>query len=328
MQEPKSKFKNIDVKAEYEKTVTKKNLNFVVIGHVDAGKSTLMGRLLLDLGEVDQRTVDRLRKEAAAIGKSSFALAWVMDQSSEERNRGVTIDYATNKFETSNTYFTILDAPGHRDFIPNMIAGASMADFALLVVDAGTGEFEAGFDRGGQTKEHALLVRSMGVQRIVVAINKLDLVGWSKDRYDEIEQQLSGFLTTAGIQAKNISFVPCSGLTGENIVRRAEAPAAKWYTGPLLIEHLENSTPLTRPIDKPLRITVDNIFRSSVQNPLSVSGRISSGCLQIGEPLVAMPSAENAFIKGIEVDGQPQDWAVAGQNATLHLTDIEPAHLR
>src|ERR1700712_21960 len=162
-----------------------------------------MGRLLYDLKVVDQRTIDKYRKEAEKMGKSSFALAWVLDQGTEERSRGVTIDIATNNFETSKTAFTILDAPGHRDFIPNMIAGASQADFAILVIDASTGNFESGLK--GQTKEHALLVRSMGVQKIIVAINKMDSVQWSNERFEEIQQHISSFLTTAGFQPKNIS---------------------------------------------------------------------------------------------------------------------------
>lgn len=164
-----------------------------------------MGRLLYDLKVVDQRTIDKHRKEAESIGKSSFALAWVLDQGTDERSQGVTIDIGMNKFETDKTAFTILDAPGHRDFIPNMIAGASQADFAVLVIDASTGSFESGLK--GQTKEHALLVRSMGVQRIIVTVNKLDTVSWCKPRFDEIQQQVSAFLTAAGFQAKNLAFL-------------------------------------------------------------------------------------------------------------------------
>lgn len=323
---PKSKSKNLDVLAEFEKTKSKNAANFVVIGHVDAGKSTLMGRLLYDLGVVDQRTIDRYRKEAENMGKSSFALAWVLDQGTEERSRGVTIDIATNKFTTERTNFTILDAPGHRDFIPNMIAGASQADFAVLVVDASTGSFESGLR--GQTKEHALLVRSMGVQRVIIAVNKLDTVQWSRDRFDEISQQLSAFLTHAGFAPKNLIFIPVSGLKGDNIVRRSAEPSASWYTGPTLMEDLENSEPMTRALEKPLRITIGDIFRGGVQNPLSVSGRIEAGSLQTGDALIAQPSGEKCFIKGVEVDHDNVDWAVAGQNVTVHLSDIEPTHLK
>ncbi|KAL8813496.1 MAG: hypothetical protein Q9200_000231 [Gallowayella weberi] len=323
---PKFKSTNLDVLAEFQRSKAKNAANFVVIGHVDAGKSTLMGRLLYDLGVVDQRTVDRYQKEAEKIGKSSFALAWVLDQGTEERNRGVTIDIAMNKFETSKTSFTILDAPGHQDFIPNMIAGASQADFAVLVIDAGTGNFESGLK--GQTKEHALLVRSMGVQKIVVAVNKLDTVQWSKDRFDEIQQQVNAFLTAAGFQSRNIAFVPCSGLKGDNIAKRANNPQADWYNGPILIEQLEASEPTHRALDKPLRLTIADIFRGGVQNPLSISGRLDSGSLQVGDRIIAMPSKESAFIKGVEADSEPAGWAVAGQNVVLHLTDIEQQHLK
>ncbi len=339
---PRATSKNLDVLAEHKKKDAKLSANFVVIGkllnslfchggsnyvgHVDAGKSTLMGRLLLDLKVVDQRTMERYKKDSEKIGKSSFALAWVMDHGTEERNRGVTIDIAMNKFDTEKTAFTVLDAPGHRDFIPNMIAGASQADFAVLVIDASTGSFESGLK--GQTKEHALLVRSMGVQRLIVAVNKLDTVGWSQDRFEEISQQVSAFLTAAGFQAKNISFVPCSGLHGDNILRRSEDPQASWYTGPTLVEELDNSEPVHRALEKPLRITIGDIFRGGVQNPLSISGRIEAGSLQTGDALLAQPSGEKCYIKGLEVDQETADWAVAGQNATVHLSGIDPLHLK
>lgn len=295
-------------------------------GHVDAGKSTLMGRLLADLKAVDQRTLDKYRREADKIGKGSFALAWVLDQGTEERARGVTIDIATNKFETEKTAFTIVDAPGHRDFVPNMIAGASQADFAVLVIDSSTGKFESGLK--GQTKEHALLVRSMGVQKIIVAVNKMESVQWSKDRFDEIEQQVSSFLTAAGFQAKNLAFVPCSGIQGDNITRRSEDPSVSWYTGRTLVDELETSERYSHALDKPLRMTIADVFRGSVQNPLSISGRIEAGSLQVGDQLLTMPSGESATIRSLEVDEDPSDWAVAGQNVVLNLANIDPVHLR
>ncbi|RYP12189.1 hypothetical protein DL767_011394 [Monosporascus sp. MG133] len=339
---PLPKSKNLDVLSEYEKSKSKKSASFVVVGkkqialqcinrvlteqgHVDAGKSTLMGRLLLDLNVVDQRTIERYRKEAEAMGKSSFALAWVLDQRTEERSRGVTIDIATNKFETESTSFTILDAPGHRDFIPNMIAGASQADFAILVVDATTGAFESGLK--GQTREHSLLLRSMGVSRIIVAVNKLDTVNWSQDRFDEITQQVSGFLSATGFQLKNVSFVPVSGLHGDNLVKRSADSAGGWYTGKTLIEELESSEPMSRALDKPLRMTISEVYRST-QSPLTISGRLDAGSLQTGDALLIQPSGEKAYVKSLELDGEPADWAVAGQNAVVHLTNIDPIHVR
>lgn len=284
-----------------------------------------MGRLLLDLGVVDQRTIQKYRKEAESIGKSSFALAWVLDQRSEERSRGVTIDIATNKFDTDSTSFTILDAPGHRDFIPNMIAGASQADFAILVVDATTGAFEAGLK--GQTREHSLLLRSMGVSRIIVAINKLDVIAWSQQRFDEISQQVSGFLSATGFQLKNVSYVPVSGLQGGNLVNRPSDPDAKWYTGNTLIAELESSEPMARALTKPLRMTISEVFRSQ-QSPLTISGRIDAGSLQAGDALLVQPSGEKAYIKSLELDSEPVDWGVAGQNVVIHLSNIDPIHVR
>lgn len=285
-----------------------------------------MGRLLMELKYVEQRTIDKYRREGEKSGKQSFALAWVMDQRSEERDRGVTIDIATNHFETEQTKFTILDAPGHQDFVPNMIAGASQADFAILVIDANTGAYEKGLK--GQTREHVLLLRSLGVQRLVVAVNKLDMVGWSQERFDEINQEVSGFLTGLGFQEKQVTFVSISGLNGHNIVRPIEDAAASWYKGTTLIDALEwSGSTTTRALRKPLRMAISEVFRSQ-QGTTTLAGRIDSGTMQVGDVLIVQPSGENAYIKSIMVDTEAQDWAVAGQNVSIALTNIDPVHIK
>lgn len=316
--------------AEYGKVKQKNAANFVVIGHVDAGKSTLMGRLLFDLEAVDKRTMEKYKKEAERIGKGSFAFAWVLDQGTEERERGVTIDIATNKFDTEKTSFTILDAPGHQDFVPNMIAGASQADFAVLVIDASPGNFESGLR--GQTREHALLAKSIGVQRMIVAINKMDTVSWSQDRYNDIKTQMSTFLKATRFNLESTAFIPCSGLQGDNILSRSKSPDAKWYTGPTLVESLDSYEPVTHNLDRPLRMTVGDVFRGGIQNPLSISGRIEAGSVQTGQQILIQPSGESATVKSLDLDNDDgeeiREWAVAGQNVVLHLVDIDPIHLR
>jgi elongation factor 1 alpha-like protein len=322
---PLPKSRNLDVLSELEKSKPKKSASFVVVGHVDAGKSTMMGRLLLDLKVVDQRTIDKLQKEAKTEGKGSFGLAWVLDQRPEERSRGITMDIATRRFETEHTAFTILDAPGHAEYIYNMIAGASQADFAILVIDASIDAFESGLK--GQTREHSLLIRSMGVSRIIVAVNKLDTVAWSQERFSEIKDQMSGFLSTANFQHKNMAFVPVSGLNGDNLVHRSPDPAASWYTGPTLVEELENSEPSARALAKPLRMTVFEVYRT-MQSPVTVSGRIEAGSVQMGDALLVQPSGQKAYVKSILANEAPVDWAVAGQNVVLHLSHIDPIHVR
>lgn len=241
--------------------------------------------------------------------------------------RGVTMDIATNHFSTASTNFTILDAPGHRDFVPNMIAGASQADFAVLVLDASTGAFESGFQNNGQTREHTLLARAIGINRIIVAVNKLDAVNWNHDRYIEITQQMGHFLSNAGFSSDSTSFVPCSGLTGANIVHDAR-DKMPWYNGPTLIQTLESSKPQSRGISSPLRITINDVFRGGIQNPVSISGRIEAGSLQIADTLLTLPSKESATVKGIEINEQSSEWAVAGHNVTLHLSGIDIIHLK
>ncbi|KAF2670177.1 hypothetical protein BT63DRAFT_424128 [Microthyrium microscopicum] len=309
--------KNLNVEEEYQHAKMKKTAAFVVVGHVDHGKSTLMGRLLYDSKAVDENTMRKFRKESEAIGKGSFALAWVMDTSADERARGITVDTATKSFETETTRFTILDAPGHQDFIPNMIVGAQQADFAVLVIDAGINSFESGLR--GQTKEHALLVRSMGVTRLIVAVNKMDRVDWSQERFEEIKTAMAGFLTTANFSAKSVRYIPCAGLSGENVLMRITAPEAKWYTGPTLIEELEKGDSKNRAIEKALRMVVSEVSNSVHGSDMTISGKIDSGSLQVGDQIIARPGNELATIKVIEADWEPAEWAVAGQMVKLSL---------
>jgi elongation factor 1 alpha-like protein len=338
--EEKVERKNINVLEEYKKMGVKKTASFVVVGeyyitkrveltfkgHVDHGKSTLMGRLLLDLKVVSQSTLRKYQKEADTIGKSSFALAWVMDAGQDERERGITVDTATRVFETDKTIFTIIDAPGHQDFIPNMIAGASQADFALLVIDAGLNSFESGLR--GQTREHALLVRSLGVKKIVVVVNKMDRVNWDLSRFREIKDQMSAFLSAANFPSSMISFVPCSGLIGTNISKNPDqnqVPEAFWYKGPTLVEEIDSIDTVDRAIDGPLRLKIDSVFRSPSAGWVQAIGRIDSGNVQVGDKVVVQPSGERALVKAIEInDSDSTEWAVAGQIASLRLVNIEP----
>lgn len=293
--------KRVNVAEEYQKRSGEKpKLNLVVIGHVDAGKSTLMGHFLYDLGQVNERTMRKFERDSQKIGKGSFAFAWVLDETGEERDRGITMDIATNHFETEHRQFTLLDAPGHRDFIPNMISGTAQADAAILVVDASTNAFEAGFDAGGQTKEHAVLARSLGVQQLIVAINKLDMADWSQDRFKEIEAKLGAYLYQVGFRKSNVIFVPVSGLTGENLVKRSEiAQLTSWYNGPSLVEQIDKFDAPTRLLDKPLRMRVTDFFKGGIGSSggVSVAGNIESGTVQVGEQVMIVPGNEVGFVK-------------------------------
>ncbi|XP_060565439.1 HBS1-like protein isoform X3 [Ruditapes philippinarum] len=324
----KQKTEKYDLKEEYKKrAVGKDMLNMVVIGHVDAGKSTLMGHLLYQLGNVNQRAMHKYEQESKKLGKSSFAYAWVLDETEEERARGVTMDIAQTKFETTQKIITLLDAPGHKDFIPNMITGTAQADVAVLVVNATKGEFETGFESGGQTREHALLARSLGVSQIIVAVNKMDTVGWDPARYDDVVRKLGQFLKQAGFKEGDTSFIPVSGLGGENLARPVKEPQlAAWYKGNNLMEQIDKFKPVARPVDKPLRITVSDVFKG-MGSGYTVTGKVVSGSVQIGDRVTVMPANEYAMVKGIGINDEAVNYAFAGDSVSVVITGIDITHV-
>ncbi|XP_055288812.1 HBS1-like protein isoform X2 [Moschus berezovskii] len=314
----------IDIKAELEKRQGGKQLlNLVVIGHVDAGKSTLMGHLLYLLGDVNKRTMHKYEQESKKAGKASFAYAWVLDETGEERERGVTMDVGMTKFETKTKVITLMDAPGHKDFIPNMITGAAQADVAVLVVDASRGEFEAGFETGGQTREHGLLVRSLGVTQLAVAVNKMDQVNWQQERFQEITGKLGHFLKQAGFKESDVAFIPTSGLSGENLITRSQSSElTKWYKGLCLLEQIDSFKPPQRSIDKPFRLCVSDVFKDQGSG-FCVTGKIEAGYIQTGDRLLAMPPNETCTAKGITLHDEPVDWAAAGDHVSLTLVGMD-----
>lgn len=237
----------------------KSHVSLVVIGHVDAGKSTTTGHLIYKCGGIDKKTIEKYEKEATEIGKSSFKYAWVLCNLKAERERGITIDISLWKFQTPKYDFTIIDSPGHRDFIKNMITGTSQADVALLVVDYSQGGFEAGIAKDGQTREHALLAFTLGVKQLIVACNKMDgkSVNYGQKRYEEVKGEVSTYLKKVGYKPMKINFIQISGWVGDNIVDKSDN--MKWYTGPTLLEALDNISQPKRPTEKALRIPIQDV---------------------------------------------------------------------
>lgn len=314
----------INIKTELEKRQGGKPLlNLVVIGHVDAGKSTLMGHLLYLLGNVNKRTMHKYEQESKKAGKASFAYAWVLDETGEERDRGVTMDVGMTKFETKSKVVTLMDAPGHKDFIPNMITGAAQADVAVLVVDASRGEFEAGFEAGGQTREHALLVRSLGVTQLAVAVNKMDQVNWQEERFQEITSKLGHFLKQAGFKESDVFYIPTSGLSGENLTTRSTVTElTSWFSGPSLLEQIDAFKAPQRSVDKPFRLCVSDVFKDQGSG-FCVTGKIEAGYIQTGDRILAMPPNETCTVKGITLHDEALDWAAAGDHISLTLTGMD-----
>jgi elongation factor 1-alpha len=305
----------------------KTHINLVVIGHVDSGKSTTTGHLIYKCGGIDKRTIEKFEKESAEMGKGSFKYAWVLDKLKAERERGITIDIALWKFETNKYYFTIIDAPGHRDFIKNMITGTSQADVAILVIASGTGEFEAGISKNGQTREHALLAYTLGVKQMIVLINKMDdkSVNWGEDRYNEIVKEAQLFLKKVGYDPTKIPFVPISGWLGDNMLEKSEN--MKWYKGPTLLEALDAVTEPKRPVDKPLRIPLQDVYKIGGIGTVPV-GRVETGVLKPGMVVTFAPGGVTTEVKSIEMHHETLPQATPGDNVGFNVKNVSVKDIR
>merc|ERR1712151_1164809 len=309
----------------------KDRINLVVIGHVDSGKSTSTGHLIYKCGGIDERTIKKYEKEAEEMGKGTFKYAWVLDKLKAERERGITIDIALWKFESAKRIFTIIDAPGHRDFIKNMITGTSQADAAILMIAGGEGEFEAGFSKDGQTREHALLAQTMGVKQMIVAINKMDdkSVNYSQKRYEEIKNELVTYLKKVGYNPAKIEFIPISGWEGDNMIEQSDR--MPWYKGPFLLEALDALNPPNRPIDKPLRLPLQDVYKISGIGTVPV-GRVETGTLKKGVIATFGPMNITTEVKSVEMHHESVDEAVPGDNVgfnvkNLSVTDIKRGYV-
>jgi len=305
----------------------KTHVNVVDIGHVDSGKSTTTGHLIYKCGGIDKRTIEKFEKEASEMGKGSFKYAWVLDKLKAERERGITIDIALWKFETNKYYFTIIDAPGHRDFIKNMITGTSQADAAVLVIASPTGEFEAGIAKSGQTREHALLAYTLGVKQMIVAINKMDdkSVNWGQARYDEIVKEVSSFVKKIGYNPEKIPFVPISGWNGDNMLEKS--PNLPWYKGPTLLEALDAVQEPKRPTEKPLRIPLQDVYKIGGIGTVPV-GRVETGILKPGMNVTFSPANLTTEVKSVEMHHVALVEAVPGDNVGFNVKNLSVKDIR
>ncbi|OIT35329.1 PREDICTED: HBS1-like protein [Nicotiana attenuata] len=300
-------------------------LNLAIVGHVDSGKSTLSGRLLHLLGQISQKEMHKYEKEAKQQGKGSFAYAWALDESAEERERGITMTVAVAYFNTKSYRVVLLDSPGHRDFVPNMISGATQADAAILVIDASIGAFEAGIDvTGGQTREHALLIKSFGVDQIIIAINKMDTVGYSKERFDTIKNQLGSFLRSCKFKDSSVLWIPLSAMENQNLVTSpSDARLLSWFQGPCLLDAIDSLQPPQRDYSKPLLMPICDLVKSPSQGQVSVCGKLETGALQTGDKVLIMPSREVATVRSLEHNSQVCNSTKAGDNVTVNLQGID-----
>ena len=300
---------------------TKPHINLVVIGHVDSGKSTSTGHLIYKKGGIDKRVLEKYEKEANEKGKGSFKYAWVLDNLKAERERGVTINISLNKFDTDKYACTIIDAPGHRDFIKNMITGTSQADFAILMISGQAGEYEAGISKDGSTKEHALLAYTLGIRNIIVGINKMDHESckWSQKRYKEIKKGASSFLKKTGFNPKSIPFIPFSGWTGDNLIEKSKNMS--WYKGPTLLEAINGMPEPKRPFDKPLRLPLIDVYKIGGIGTVPV-GRVETGKLKAGMVVKFTPSAKTSEVKSVEMHHETVPEAVPGDSVGFNIKGI------
>jgi len=311
----------------------KVHINIVVIGHVDSGKSTSTGHLIYKCGGIDKRTIEKFEKEAQELGKGSFKYAWVLDKLKAERERGITIDISLWKFESKKYFITIIDAPGHRDFIKNMITGTSQADCAVLIVAAGTGEFEAGISKTGQTREHALLAFTLGVKQLIVAVNKMDSSQppYSEARFKEITKEVSAYIKKIGYNPLAVAFVPVSGWVGDNMIEASENMPwfDKWSItrkegnadGKTLLDALDSILPPSRPTGKPLRLPLQDVYKISGIGTVPV-GRVETGIMKPGNIVTFAPSNVTTEVKSIEMHHTALPEALPGDNVGFNVKNV------
>ncbi|XP_015755078.1 PREDICTED: elongation factor 1-alpha isoform X1 [Acropora digitifera] len=315
------------------------HINIVVIGHVDSGKSTTTGHLIYKCGGIDKRTIEKYEKEAAEMGKGSFKYAWVLDKLKAERERGITIDIALWKFETGKYHCTVIDAPGHRDFIKNMITGTSQADCAVLIVAAGTGEFEAGISKNGQTREHALLAYTLGVKQLIVGVNKMDSTEppYSDKRFEEIKKEVSQYVKKVGYNPKTVAFVPISGWHGDNMIE--VSTNMKWFagwaierkdgnaSGKTLLEALDSIIPPKRPVDIPLRLPLQDVYKIGGIGTVPV-GRVETGILKPGMIVTFAPAMLTTEVKSVEMHHESLAEAQPGDNVGFNVKNVSVKEIR
>lgn len=320
----------------------REHLNLVFIGHVDAGKSTLSGSILYLMGMVDARTIERFEREAKQRNRESWFLAFILDTSEEERAKGKTVEVGRAHFETPKNRYTILDAPGHKNYVPNMISGATQADVGVLVISARKGEFETGFEKGGQTREHALLAKTLGVQYLVVVINKMDdpTVEWDQGRFEECVGKLKPYLKQVGyVIKKDVKFIPISGLAGDNVLNEVPAEKCPWWsklyttgahntTTPTLISTLDALAISNRNPDAPLRIPCLDRY---LERGCVVLGKVESGTLRVGDEVVFAPTKKRAKVDEIVIGETKVRSAKPGENVLmkfqLNVEDIQKGYV-